>query len=321
MKRYATRFSAWSSTRRLRIAACTETSSADVGSSQTTSFGSPANARAIATRCLRPPESWTGFCVSVRSVRRTRAVRSCTRASAAAPPTPASFCIDRSRIRRTEWRRFSAESGFWNTICSARSSLARALLVPGRRARGRRGSPCPSSAGRCRGAFARASSSRSPTRRRGQASHPARSAALTSVSAWTSWPRCLKTFASSSSSTSGRPPRGRRRGARCRRPPRAAGRGLLVVPAAALVSGRRPSLERRLLRATALVGERAAIGEHAAGELGAEAAAGSRGSCRAGRDPSGRRRAGCSGAGRPCTGAADPAAPSRPGPSSTSRPA
>ena len=30
----------------------------------------------------------------------------------------ASFFSERSRIRRTEWRRFSAESGFWNTICS-----------------------------------------------------------------------------------------------------------------------------------------------------------------------------------------------------------
>ena len=68
MKRYATRFSACSSTRRLRIAACTETSSAEVGSSHTTSFGSPAKARAIATRCFSPPESCTGFCVSVRSV-------------------------------------------------------------------------------------------------------------------------------------------------------------------------------------------------------------------------------------------------------------
>ena len=51
---------ACSSTSRLRIAACTETSSAEVGSSQTTSAASPANARAIATRCFRPPESWPG---------------------------------------------------------------------------------------------------------------------------------------------------------------------------------------------------------------------------------------------------------------------
>ena len=123
MKMYATRFSAWSSTSRLRIAACTDTSSAEVGSSQTTSRGSPANARAIATRCLRPPESCTGFCVSVRSVSRTRETRSFMRSSAARPVTPASFRSERSRMRRTEWRRLSAESGFWNTIWSARSSF------------------------------------------------------------------------------------------------------------------------------------------------------------------------------------------------------
>ena len=38
------------------------------------------------------------------------------------PLTPASFFKDRSRILRTEWRRLSAESGFWKTICSARRS-------------------------------------------------------------------------------------------------------------------------------------------------------------------------------------------------------
>ena len=135
MKRYATRFSAWSSTSRLRIAACTETSSAEVGSSHTTSFGSPAKARAIATRCLRPPESCTGFCVSVRSVTRTRETRSCIRCSAAVPVTPASLRSERSRIRRTACRRLSAESGFWKTICSARSSACERFWYRGGSAR------------------------------------------------------------------------------------------------------------------------------------------------------------------------------------------
>ena len=43
------------------IAACTETSSAETGSSATITFGSPASARAIATRCFWPPESWWGL--------------------------------------------------------------------------------------------------------------------------------------------------------------------------------------------------------------------------------------------------------------------
>ena len=42
------------------MAACTDTSRAEVGSSQTTTRESPAKARAMATRCLRPPESWYG---------------------------------------------------------------------------------------------------------------------------------------------------------------------------------------------------------------------------------------------------------------------
>src|SRR5438876_477558 len=105
MKRYETRRSAWSSTSRLRIAACTETSSAEVGSSQTTNRGSPAKARAIATRCFRPPESCVGFWVNVRSVTRTRLARSASRCSAAAPETPASLRSDRSKILRTACRR------------------------------------------------------------------------------------------------------------------------------------------------------------------------------------------------------------------------
>ena len=55
----------------MRIAACTETSSAEVGSSQTTMRGSPANARAIATRCLRPPESCAGLAPRSDSSKRT----------------------------------------------------------------------------------------------------------------------------------------------------------------------------------------------------------------------------------------------------------
>ena len=62
-------------------------------------------------------------------------------ASAALPPPlsiPASFFRERSRMRRTEWRRLSAESGFWNTICRARMSSAERLLVVAARARGPR---------------------------------------------------------------------------------------------------------------------------------------------------------------------------------------
>ena len=40
--------------------ACTDTSSGAVISSQMTSSGLAAKARAIATRCFSPPESWCG---------------------------------------------------------------------------------------------------------------------------------------------------------------------------------------------------------------------------------------------------------------------
>ena len=52
---------AWMSTSRLMIAACTETSSAETGSSARMRSGSPASARAMATRCFWPPDSWRGM--------------------------------------------------------------------------------------------------------------------------------------------------------------------------------------------------------------------------------------------------------------------
>jgi hypothetical protein len=45
---------------KLMICACTDTSSAVVGSSATISLGSAASARAITTRWRMPPENWWG---------------------------------------------------------------------------------------------------------------------------------------------------------------------------------------------------------------------------------------------------------------------
>ena len=118
MKRYVTPSRVCRSTSRFRIAACTDTSSAEVGSSQTTTCGSPAKARAMATRCLRPPESWVGRSGRCRSSIRTELISSTSRACSASPERPASRCSARPTSRRTLWRRLSAESGFWNTIWS-----------------------------------------------------------------------------------------------------------------------------------------------------------------------------------------------------------
>ena len=49
-----------SSASRSMIWACTVTSSAVVGSSAISTFGSSASAIAIITRCRMPPENWCG---------------------------------------------------------------------------------------------------------------------------------------------------------------------------------------------------------------------------------------------------------------------
>ena len=105
----------------MRIAACTDTSSAEVGSSQTRTRGSPANARAMATRCLSPPESWTGRSPSCRCCIRTSPTSFSSFASRSFPDSPASLVSGRLMMARTLWRRFRAESGFWKMIPIARS--------------------------------------------------------------------------------------------------------------------------------------------------------------------------------------------------------
>ena len=54
------RFSRWMSISSSVTAAWTDTSSAETGSSATTTRGLPAKARAMPTRCFWPPESWRG---------------------------------------------------------------------------------------------------------------------------------------------------------------------------------------------------------------------------------------------------------------------
>ena len=127
---------------RLRIAACTETSSAEVGSSQTTMRGSPAKARAMATRCFRPPESWRGLTreIAVGQPHRARSARR-ARACSAAPLRPASRFKARPIRWRTECDAVERRSpGFWKTICialtwSSLRALAAAAPAACRRAR------------------------------------------------------------------------------------------------------------------------------------------------------------------------------------------
>ena len=60
MKTYVRSKSRWSCFSRFRIWACTDTSSAETGSSQTMSFGRIASARATPIRCRWPPENSCG---------------------------------------------------------------------------------------------------------------------------------------------------------------------------------------------------------------------------------------------------------------------
>ena len=55
------RFWRWMSISSSVTAACTETSSAETGSSATTTVASPAKARAMPMRCFWPPDSWRGM--------------------------------------------------------------------------------------------------------------------------------------------------------------------------------------------------------------------------------------------------------------------
>ncbi len=133
MKTYETRCSACSSTSRLRIAACTETSRA--------------RRRLVADDDLRLAGEGARDCDALLEAARelNRLLRQrplgdahastkgrCSRASAISPRIPASLRIERRRMRRTEWRRLRAESGFWKTICSDAKIVPRALLVPRR---------------------------------------------------------------------------------------------------------------------------------------------------------------------------------------------
>ena len=121
MKTYDTPLVRWRSTSRLRIAACTETSSAETGSSHSTSVGLPGEGAGDRDPLLQAARERR------RAGRRGAAARaSPTRASSSHRARPASLpraarpgsSSARRRMLRTVWLGFSAVSGFWNTICS-----------------------------------------------------------------------------------------------------------------------------------------------------------------------------------------------------------
>src|SRR5690606_25099229 len=87
-------------------------SRAEVGSSKNSTAGSMASARAMATRCFWPPESWAGYLwwCSTMSMRRS----SCLARSTASPVAmPRSLRRPRVTLSSTERCRYRAK--FWNT--------------------------------------------------------------------------------------------------------------------------------------------------------------------------------------------------------------
>ena len=172
-------------------------------------------------------------------------------------------------MRRTEWRRLSAESGFWKTIWSARSSLARSLLVARgegvaveqRRARRRRDDPEQRPRER---RLAAARLADEPERLAGPDRRADADERVDVVAV------LLEHLAEGRRTGRAGGRRGRPAAARGRRAfSRGQLRCALVEVAAALVPAADRD-QRRLLGAAALLRQRAAIGEDAAGQLGSE---------------------------------------------------
>ena len=149
MNRYATPVSCWSSASSATIWLCTETSSADTGSSATISFGPSTSAVAIPTRWRRPPESSCGRLRANREGSATRSIISATRARRSAG-VPMPWISSGSRMMSSiRWRGSSDAYGSWKTTWisrrrrNQRSRDAPAMSSPSKRicARGRAQQP------------------------------------------------------------------------------------------------------------------------------------------------------------------------------------
>jgi hypothetical protein len=97
-----------------------ETSSIEVGSSATSTFGSTASARAIATRCRCPPDSSYGYFSMYFSggTRPTVVSSSWIRSSMRSRGTRSWIFSGRVRWWRTVFTGFSEPNGSWKIICT-----------------------------------------------------------------------------------------------------------------------------------------------------------------------------------------------------------
>ncbi|HEX8305161.1 MAG TPA: hypothetical protein VF612_09795, partial [Jatrophihabitans sp.] len=108
------------SSSRFSTPAWIETSSADTGSSSTSTFGSSARARAIPMRCRCPPENSCGYLTECSGRSPTTRSNSATRSFAFCPV--AILWIDSTSriVSPIVIRGFSDEKGSWKMICTLR---------------------------------------------------------------------------------------------------------------------------------------------------------------------------------------------------------
>ena len=107
------------SSSRLRIWACTDTSSADTGSSQMITFGSSTSDRAIEMRWHCPPENWWGrLSADTAGSRPTASSTSLTRAVCSASVPRFQMRSGSATMSFTLRRGFSDEIGSWKMNCS-----------------------------------------------------------------------------------------------------------------------------------------------------------------------------------------------------------
>src|SRR5215813_12082870 len=119
-KRYDNPHSRCRSTSRLITCACTETSSAETGSSHTMSFGLGASARAMPRRCRWPPENSYGY-LRIWSERKPTFSKSArTRSRISTAVLSSKLRIGSATMSSARMRGLSDAYGAWKTACSSR---------------------------------------------------------------------------------------------------------------------------------------------------------------------------------------------------------